>query len=71
MSYGEGPVHEIVQDAINEMKKREFKNLVKDAIKEWLDEQSVKVGKWSLRFIAMMILGALTYFILTQNGWSK
>ena len=71
MSEGDSPNVEVVRDAVNQMKRREFKTLVKEAIKEWLDEQTVKVGKWSLRFIALACLGALTYFILTQQGWSK
>ncbi len=65
------PNSQVVQEAINDLKRREFKSLVKEAIKEWLDEQATKVGKWSLRFFVLAALGALTYFILTTQGWHK
>ncbi len=57
--------------ALQNFHKNEIKLVVKEAIKEWLDGQAVIVGKWSLRFILMAALGALTYFILTTNGWHK
>ena len=69
MSYGEQA--EVVKEAIDQLQRREFKALVKEAIKEWLDEQTTKVGKWSIRFLTMLLLGALAYFILTQQGWHK
>jgi fructose-1,6-bisphosphatase len=69
MSHGEQA--EVVKEAIDQLQRREFKALVKEAIKEWLDEQTNKVGKWSLRFIGMAALAALSYFILTQHGWHK
>lgn len=47
------------------------KRIVKEAIKEWLDEQVLTFGKWSLRVIFGVILGALTYFVLAMNGWHK
>lgn len=69
MSYGENA--EVVKEAIDQLQRREFKALVKEAIKEWLDEQTNKVGKWSLRIIVGLILAALVYFVLTQHGWHK
>ena len=57
MSYGEQA--EVVKEAIDQLQRREFKALVKEAIKEWLDEQTNKVGKWSLRIIVGLILAAL------------
>ena len=69
MSYGEQA--EVVKEAIDQLQRREFKALVKEAIKEWLDEQTNKVGKWSLRIIVGLVLAALVYFVLTQHGWHK
>lgn len=50
---------------------QETKEALKDALKEWLDEKFSELGKWSARTILVMALGALTYFILNMNGWSK
>lgn len=58
------------QKVLNELSKNELKIVVKVAIKEWLDEQTLKFGRWSLRWIAMAALGALLWFILTAQGWS-
>ncbi len=62
---------EVVKEALEVFRKSEMKQIVKDAIREWLDEQATKFGKWSIRFIAVFALGALTYFILTSQGWHK
>lgn len=47
----------------------EQKRLVKEAIKEWLDQQFATFGKWSMAAIASLALAALVYFILTMSGW--
>lgn len=60
-----------VELALKELHRQEFKTLVKEAIKEWLDDQAAVVGKWSFRFILGTALAALTYFILTSQGWHK
>lgn len=49
--------------------REEQKQLVKDALKEWLDEKWSALGKWSAKGIAAMILSALAYLWLTQHGW--
>lgn len=69
MSYGDKSPE--VQKLLQDMQRREFKTLVKEAIKEWLDDQAAVVGKWSIRFFMLSVLGALTYFILTSQGWHK
>lgn len=48
-----------------------IKNAAKDAIKEWLDDQFAKFGKWSMAALASAALAALVYFILTASGWHK
>lgn len=53
------------------MKEEEIKAALKEAIKEWMDEKFAEFGKWSFRGIFIAALGALTYFILTTNGWIK
>lgn len=47
------------------------KELIKEAISEWLDKQFATFGKWSFGAIASGILAALGYWILTSNGWHK
>lgn len=47
------------------------KTALREVIREWLDERTRQVGKWSLRGIALLAFAALTYFILTHTGWSK
>lgn len=47
------------------------KKLIKQALKEWLDEKFSEFGKWSLGAIAAAGLVALTYFILKMDGWHR
>ena len=47
----------------------EIKDVMKTAITEWMDAKFQTFGKWSLTGLAVMGLGALTYFILRMNGW--
>lgn len=49
----------------------EEKELVKQALKEWLDEKFTIFGKWSAAAIGAAALAALVYFILASNGWHK
>lgn len=56
---------------VSELKEEELKKVTKQAIKEWLDEQFIIFGKWSLVSLFAAGLAALTYFILWSNGWHK
>lgn len=47
------------------------KRVMKEAIKEWLDEQFTKVGKWTAACFLSCLLAALAYLILWTNGWHK
>lgn len=47
------------------------KRIVKEAIKEWLDDQFATFGKWSAISIGAATLGLLAYFLLTSSGWHK
>ena len=47
------------------------KRIVKEALKEWLDEKFVEFGKWTLGGFAAMTLAALVYFVLKMNGWHR
>jgi hypothetical protein len=54
-------------DADDEIKKE----LIKEAISEWLDKQFATLGKWTLAGLCSAGIAALGYFILTNNGWHK
>lgn len=47
-----------------------MKKVMKEALKEWLDEQYAKFGRWSLTGIACMALVVVTYLALKFAGWS-
>lgn len=47
------------------------KELIKEAISEWLDKQFATLGKWSLAGICSAGLAALAYILLTSQGWHK
>lgn len=47
------------------------KEIVKEAIEEWLDKQFAKFGKWSLTGIALMVLAWAFYGWLAMQGWHK
>jgi len=46
-----------------------MKEAVKEAIKEWLDEQFIRVGKWTMHGIAAMGFAALVYVWLMIHGY--
>ena len=54
-----------------EERKRLIKEAMREGFKEWLDEITLKFGRWSIRGLALAGFGALVYFILTHTGWVK
>lgn len=47
------------------------KELVKEALKEWLDDKFLAFGKWSAAAIGAAAFTALMYFIFWFDGWKK
>lgn len=45
------------------------RRIVKEAIKEWMDEKFVDFGRWTFTAFLASLLGALIYFMLIANGW--
>lgn len=43
--------------------REEEKQVVKDALKEWLDDKFLSFGKWSAAAVAASFLAAVVYFI--------
>lgn len=53
------------------MRDAEMKRIVKDAIREWLDEQFAKFGRWSLYTVLALATASILYLSLFANGWHK
>jgi hypothetical protein len=53
----------------SEMWKRNLKAAMKEAIKEWLDDQFATFGKWSIGALLAILLGAAVWLLLTSKGW--
>ena len=46
------------------------KALLKQAIREWMDEQVTKFGWFAAHTIAVAFVAGLAYFTLWMDGWS-
>ncbi len=55
----------------NQNEKDEQKSILKEALKEWLNEKFSEFGKWSLGALAAAFFYAVVYFILSTEGWKK
>ena len=53
------------------MKDAETKRVIKEAIREWLDEQFAKFGKWTFYGFLAAVVAALLVLVLMANGWHK
>lgn len=68
--------HEAVHEAMlqylkDKTAREERKEIVKEAINEWLDVKYAQVGKWTLAGIVAALLAALAYAYLVDLGWHK
>ena len=52
------------------MTPEEQKEVLKEALKEWMDEKFATFGKWSMGSIAAIFLAIIVYFWLTTHGWT-
>lgn len=53
------------------LKDAQAKRIIKEAIREWLDEQFSKFGRWSFYGILAFATTAILYLTLIANGWHK
>lgn len=53
---------------MDKIEKEEQVEIVKEAIKEWLDEKASEFGKWTVKYLATLIFGAIVYW-LAKNGF--
>lgn len=58
-----------VQHKLSEMEKKEQKELIKEALKEWLEAQWATFGKWTAKGIGAALFSAVAYWWLTTHGW--
>jgi len=56
---------------VEPLTKEESKEVVKEALHEWLDEKYAMFGRWSLHGMLAMMIAAGCYFVLAANGWHK
>ena len=54
-----------------EARKLADKEVVKEAIQEWLDKQFAVFGKWALGSIFAAIVAGFAYVWLLSQGWHK
>lgn len=53
------------------MTKDEQKEIVKEALKEWLDDKLASFGLLSLNLIMATALAGLLYVFIKTDGWTK
>ena len=58
-----------LEPAAAHMTENQVKDVMKEAITEWMDDKFKQFGKWTLTGFAVAAVAALTYFILRMNGW--
>lgn len=60
------------QDKLNQaLRDAEAKRVIKEAIREWLDEQFAKFGRWSLYGLLAAATTVILYMTLIANGWHR
>lgn len=52
------------------MNKDDYKDAVKEAIREWLDAKFAEVGKWAVGGVVAMIVVSLLWLVLIKSGWT-
>lgn len=53
---------------MDNLDREEQKAIVKEAIREWLDEKYSAFGKWTLHGLLAACLGALAYWLAVHGG---
>lgn len=53
------------------MSDEDTKAALKEAIKEWLDDEIQQFGYFALKSLSAALFAAAIYFILSMNDWHK
>lgn len=51
-------------------KNEELKAVLKEGLREWLDDQFVELGKWTLRGLAAAAFSGIVWLMLVSSGWT-
>lgn len=54
---------------MQDLDRDEQKEIVKEAIREWLDEKYLAFGKWSLNGLLAAVLAFVGYYLATHGGF--
>lgn len=60
----------VPKEQFTDEQRDDIKQAMKEAIREWLDDQFATFGRWSILSLAALGLAALAWFILAHSGWS-
>lgn len=52
------------------MNSDETKAALKEALKEWMDENFAQFGRWSFYSLLTLVSGGLIYLFLVTRGWN-
>ena len=68
--------HEIYKQALIEYLttkagRKERKEIVKEAINEWLEDKFTQVGRWTVAGLMAAVVALIGYLVLWSNGWHK
>ena len=64
---------ELVKQAMREVLQETngaVKDMLKEALREWMDEKFAAFGRWSIYGILASILGGIAWAILVTKGWT-
>jgi len=53
-----------------EERRADMKKIMKEALKEWLDEKFSDLGKWSFMGMAALTFAVIVFVALKFGGWS-
>ena len=71
MTVDQEPKSEDEVDWINRRQRESDKQLIKEAVDEWLDRKFMAFGKYSAAALMAILLAAFVYFVLWSQGWHK
>ena len=54
---------------MTELNPNDQKELIKEAIKEWMDEKYAEIGRWTVRTLITVSLSALLFWYIKTQGF--